>query len=122
MLLQSAIITLFAVFFGYLFKMSTGAQNVLTATYQAPLRGCGEGDVVSQSYIVYLAPGHSLEQHSAIIKKDITPYVEHIYDMYTEKVVYVGKRIDQDLLQAIRADKRVELVECDGIPEPDAEL
>ena len=107
-----------------LFKMSSGAQNPLQASspsYQAPLHNCNTGlERVPESYIVYLAPGYSLEKHSEVVGRDVREFLNHVYDICTGKVVYVGRPVDEGLLKAIRGDKGVEKVECEDVPQPDA--
>ncbi|TVY27984.1 hypothetical protein LHYA1_G003487 [Lachnellula hyalina] len=102
-------------------KMSTATQ-VPSGTYRAPLHNCDYESLVPNSYVIYLTPGHSLEQHSEAVGKDMKPLVHHVFDMYTEKVVYVGRPVDGSLLEAIRADEGVELVECEDEPQLDDEL
>ncbi|KAF2428961.1 hypothetical protein EJ08DRAFT_572453, partial [Tothia fuscella] len=60
-------------------------------------------------HIVYLRPGHSLQDHSAVIGRNIEPYVHKVLtSVYKDKVIYITKRIDEALLAAIRADPKVE--------------
>ncbi|KAI7774893.1 hypothetical protein LA080_007676 [Diaporthe eres] len=90
--------------------------------YQAPLKNCdhnGDFPIVPSSYIIYLAPEHSLAAHSSAIGQDIKLFVHHIYNLYTEKVVYVGRPVDKQLLEKIRSDQGVELVECEAEAVPD---
>lgn len=71
-------------------------------------------------YGVYLFPGHSIEQHSAAIKTDLTPYITHIFDKhYTDRVVYSARNVDNSLLAAIRSDLGVEYVTYDYSVEID---
>ena len=45
-------------------------------------------------------------------------YVETIYDkIFPKKVVYVADGVAEKLLEKIRRDRGVELVECDGHPQ-----
>lgn len=90
--------------------------------YQVPLKNCDHNDdvpIVPDSYIIYLAPGHSLAAHSSAIGQDTKVFVHHIYDLYTDKIVYVGRPVDKQLLEKIRSDQGVELVECEAQAVPD---
>jgi hypothetical protein len=91
-----------------------------TKPYEAPFHACGEGTpmeaITLNGYKINLFPGHTREQHSADIGKDITPHVHHIYDSIEENIVYVGWDINKELLGKIRADRGVEAVECDSMP------
>jgi soluble P-type ATPase len=72
---------------------------------------------VPGNYGVFLFPGHSIEQHSAAIKTDITPHIMHIVNkLWADRVVYSVRNIDNDLLAAIRSDPGVEFVELDHAP------
>ncbi|KAH6722734.1 hypothetical protein BKA61DRAFT_593052 [Leptodontidium sp. MPI-SDFR-AT-0119] len=75
--------------------------------YQAPLRDPGgTGPIVPGNYGVYFFPGHSIEQHSAAIKTDITPHLMHIFDkLWTDHIVYSARNIDRVLLAVIRSDR-----------------
>lgn len=124
---QTLLISIPVLFTVCLFKMSSSNNNqAFLATsgrkYQAPLKNCDHNDdipIVPDSYIIYLAPGHSLAAHTLAIGQDTKPFVHHICDFYTEKVVYVGRPVDKQLLEKIRSDKGVELVECEAEAVPD---
>lgn len=124
---QTLLISIPVLFTVCLFKMSSSNNDqAFLATsgrkYQAPLKNCDHNDdipIVPDSYIIYLAPGHSLAAHTSAIGQDTKPFVHHIYDFYTEKVVYVGRPVDKQLLEKIRSDKGVELVECEAEAVPD---
>jgi hypothetical protein len=67
--------------------------------------------------VIYLAPGHSFQNYSTAVRKDITP---HIFSTFRypalsrwtpENLIYNGKDIDE-LLSAIRSGENVTLVEC----------
>ena len=50
-------------------------------------------------------PGHSLEAHSKTIQQDLTPYTPIVLrDSDKDRVAYAIKRVDDELLEAIRAD------------------
>ena len=78
------------------------------------------------SYIIHLTPYHSLRQHSVAISNavhsDINPHVDNIFDFIRDKVVYVGKAIDEELLAAVRSDEEFEHVSCNLKVRPDAML
>lgn len=124
---QTLLISIAVLYTVYLFKMtSSNNDQAFLATsrqgYQAPLKNCDHNDdipIVPNSYIIYLAPGHSLAAHSSAIGQDTKPFVHHIYDFYTEKIVYVGRPVDKQLLEKIRSDQGVELVECESEAVPD---
>ncbi|KAF4956267.1 hypothetical protein FSARC_11623 [Fusarium sarcochroum] len=71
-------------------------------------------DRVKDSYVVYLLPGHSLDDHATAIQRDLKPHIDHVYSFIKEKVVYVAQSVDKKLLDAIRADRKVEKVEVNG--------
>ncbi|KAF2191788.1 hypothetical protein K469DRAFT_718807 [Zopfia rhizophila CBS 207.26] len=92
---------------------------------KAPMRYCEEPEdpfeIVPGSFIVYLIPGHSLEQHNQAVGTNMGPYITGIFSIvYPDKVVYTCEGVNDDLLVAIRKDCGVEWVGCDhgpGIPE-----
>jgi len=64
-----------------------------------------------RGYFVYLLPGHTLAQHSAAIGRDIQPHISRVLDsIHKDRTVYIGKNIDEELLDLIRMDKGVEYV------------
>ncbi|CAF3457601.1 unnamed protein product [Fusarium graminearum] len=73
---------------------------------------------VKDSYVIYLRPGHSLDDHAKAIKHDLKQHIDHVYSFIEDKVVYVGMAIDKDLLAAIRGDPKVEKVEVQGSASP----
>lgn len=89
-------------------------------TRQAPLLNSdlAPDNRVKDSYVIYLRPGHSLDDHAKAIKHDLKPHIDHVYSFIEEKVVYVGIAIDKDLLAAIRGDAKVEKVEVQGSASP----
>jgi hypothetical protein len=91
-------------------------QSLQNLTDEAPLRphDAKPEDVVAGNYGVYLFPGYSLEQHSEFIKNDLTRHIMHIFDtLYTDRVVYSSRNVDDLLLAAIRSDPGVEAVNYD---------
>jgi hypothetical protein len=115
MLLQTFIASLFALLPRHIIRFGDVHNDqiyVTNGTYQAPLKGCDIPleEIFPQSYFVHLAPGHSLEQHSTAIIRDIQPHILYILDFYKEQIVYVGRGIDEELLAAIRTDPGVNVV------------
>jgi len=81
------------------------------SSYQAPLLGSPPlENFIPGEYFVHLSPDHSLEQHSATIHRDITPYAKDTRRFHKAKNVYYGRGIDDELLSAIRADPKVEKI------------
>ncbi|KAF5027006.1 hypothetical protein F66182_881 [Fusarium sp. NRRL 66182] len=77
-------------------------------------------DRVKDSYIVYLRPGYSLDDHANAIQGGLESHIDHVYSFIKEKVVYVAVSVDKTLLAAIRADPKVEKVEVQGSVNPAA--
>jgi hypothetical protein len=98
----------------FIFASIFYAPNIRTALfgirYEAPLIDKGTPEwIVPDEYFVYLRPGHSLQNHSAVIGRDINPHVRRVLSsLYPDRVVYITNRIDAALLAAIRADTKVE--------------
>ncbi len=68
------------------------------AKYQAPLL-CHSESRIPESYAVFLSPGWTLEQHSAAIDQDLTPYIRWVLDRkILDRVVYHGEDTDDELL------------------------
>src|SRR3954452_18753158 len=92
-------------------------QKGATYTAKAPLRPphSNPDNIIPGSYIVFLFPGQSLEQHSGVVKMDLLKYVRHIYEiLYPEKVVYHAENVGDALLATIRSDSGVDLVDFDA--------
>ncbi|KUJ08216.1 uncharacterized protein LY89DRAFT_725144 [Mollisia scopiformis] len=89
--------------------------------YQAPLVSCeqGHGYLYPGNYLVYLSHGHSLEKHaktvSVAVNRDIRDHIWWILpdSYYPGQVVYSGKRVDDELLGGVRADKGVQEIHCE---------
>ena len=78
---------------------------------------CGADDQsrLPNSYIVWLAPGYSLQEHAMTIRHNVHLHFRSETDVYITsggKVIYCGFDISDELLEVIRADENVELVEC----------
>lgn len=95
------------------------------APYKAPLQpeDVDPRDMDPVSYLVYLTPAHTLQKHSEAIGRDIMPYIRSILDLpyYTERgqVVFSYDRVDDEMLDDIRSDRGVELVEYNGWKQKD---
>lgn len=76
-----------------------------------------EFTIAPETYEVRLLPGHSLESHFEAIKKDLTPFIEHVFDPPPHQVVYLATRFNEELLATIRSDSNIEYVACELIDE-----
>jgi hypothetical protein len=66
------------------------------------------------NFMVFLVPRYSLQEHLAVIERDITHRICGTLDaMYEDRVLYSSSGISDDLLQVIREDKGVSSVNCD---------
>ncbi|KAI5357329.1 hypothetical protein Slin14017_G123380 [Septoria linicola] len=83
-------------------------------TYQAPLHHYDSPARVPDQYVVYLEPGHSLENHKQRVNiEGLSDAITFVFDkLYPDKICY-NAQLDAGLLAAVRADPGVELVECD---------
>jgi hypothetical protein len=88
-------------------------------TYKAPF--CKIEDPrytpVRRGYIVNSFPGHTLEQHSTAVGRDMQPHVGRVIPIRSEdRLYYTGYDIDGKLLDLIKIDKGVKSVreECQG--------
>jgi hypothetical protein len=87
-------------------------QSSSSVPYEAPLLGC-KGSVTSGEYAVSLYPGHSLEDHLAVIGHHIG--VTFHNDLFLHgSTVYWTNVIGKEMLAAIRSDPGVHSVSCDG--------
>jgi hypothetical protein len=72
---------------------------------------------VPGNFMVYLFPGHSFEDHSRAVGKDMAIYKEHwLESLFPDRVVYACDDVGDDLLDAIRNDPGVDGVECNITP------
>ena len=63
---------------------------------------------VSGGYIVNFFPGHTLEQHSTTVGRDMQPHVGKVISIRSEdRFYYTGHDIDGELRDLIRMDKGV---------------
>jgi hypothetical protein len=81
----------------------------------------GPFETVPQAFIICLAPGYSLLQHSEAIQTNIQPYDRHIFNFNDDEVIYRGGGIDDHLLSAFRSDPGVTHLSCDCKPGLDAD-
>ncbi|KAM7188972.1 hypothetical protein V8F33_010306 [Rhypophila sp. PSN 637] len=103
-------------------KTTTAMRPSDAKPYKAPLTPEGidpEKDLLEPiSFIVYLAPGHTLQKLSEAIGRDITPHVRNVldFDYYVKnnQVVFVAERVDDKLLDDIRSDVGVQHVQYNG--------
>ena len=79
--------------------------------YQAPLHG-GQGNVVADQYVVYLAKGYSMEQHKHTVGQALQDSdVLVVFDkLFPDKICY-SVNMDAESFNVIRGDRGVELVE-----------
>jgi hypothetical protein len=86
--------------------------------HQAPLKLCNIEDKHPDEYLVYLTPGVSLEEHKERIGNGLLDAIHRVFDnLYLDKVLY-NAQLGAELLDAVRADPGVELVECNIIKRP----
>jgi hypothetical protein len=103
-------------------------QDQITEPYQAPFSNPNayleDPSIIPDAYIIHLAPGHSIEDHSSAIRTEITPYIHRLEETNKKGIIYTGKSIPYSLLSTIRADPRVSLVDymlsppTEGTPKP----
>ena len=95
-------------------------SNDLLQPYRAALTGRETPYTIEQSYIVDLHHGSSLAEHRATIgRPDLETNIRYIFpDGAVMGVAYVSENIDDETLDNIRADFRVNLVVCECGGEP----
>ena len=94
--------------------------DAIETPYQAPFFNPNaplEDDVSPDSYLIYLTPGYSLDEHKAH-----HGHPEHVGGLldrgrkgYKDNIVYVGTNFNDELLAKIRADPKVVMVEYDHL-------
>jgi hypothetical protein len=88
-------------------------QQACPRTYQAPIEACGDASVIPDSYVIWLFPDVSMEEHSGAVGRDMRIFRRsQIFDD-EDGIVYTVQNLDDDVLNAVRADRGVQLVECD---------
>ena len=91
------------------------SSNIVSTMHEAPLLYNEKPEmIIPHSYIVRLAPGHSLEQHVATINLDTATSVDHVCSFIKAQVFYIVRPVDEALLSAIRSDPKVEDVQCES--------
>lgn len=98
-------------------------HNVTTGRvpYQAPLLNCDDPLRDPDYYMVCLMPGYTLEQHKQTVSEvDFDSVIEFVFSI-PQQVIYSAK-LEDETLDAIRADIRVDLVECDRALPPQNHL
>lgn len=75
------------------------------------------------AYGVFLYRGESLKDHKEAVREhvDLDVHIQRVFDVELPgSIFYYATRINDTALEAIRADNRVAMVECDAIvPMPD---
>lgn len=84
--------------------------------YRAPLHGSErkENDPyqpIPGAFIVHLFPGHSFDEHSQAVGTDMRRYLNRIFNFLEDEVMYSCKEVPDEVLEAIRRDHGVKLVE-----------
>ena len=81
--------------------------------YQAPLRHC-EGDIVPNSYAVFLVSSVSLEQHKRAVDRgaNLDSAISRVHDDTDPDRIFYHAELDNVALAAVRADPGVDFVEC----------
>lgn len=94
----------------------------LTRAYRAPLLGCELPGVVHGSYCVFLHRRCSLEEHKRTVgeEADLDSKISHLFPATQRHgLYYCAGDIDDEILDAIRADITVDMVEYNRSPEID---
>ncbi|PVH78203.1 hypothetical protein DL98DRAFT_256123 [Cadophora sp. DSE1049] len=77
----------------------------------------GAWKIVQRNYVMFLFTGCSIEQHSAAIETDIMPHIIGIMGImgavWTDRIVYIARNVNNELVDSIRADPGVEFVDLD---------
>lgn len=83
--------------------------------YQAPMYHCEE-DIVPNSYIVFLSPGVSLEQHKRSVGPgaDLDSAISRVHDNWDPNRIIYSADLEDGPLAAVRVDTGVDLIECNA--------
>lgn len=98
-------------------------QVPLPHAYRAPLVNCHWPGVVDESYCVFLHQGGSLDKHKRYVlekrgEADLDSRIRHCFpETKAHGLYYCANDIDDGMLEAIRADAVVDMVECDRAGE-----
>jgi hypothetical protein len=82
--------------------------------YRAPLQVPNVPDIylALDEYIVHLSTAHTLHAHCQIIGIDMDPYISATFNVSNSgKIAYLAKGVSNELLETIRSDRGVELVQ-----------
>lgn len=83
--------------------------------YRAPFRQCDGPmeDLIPDSYVVWLAKGHTLQQHKQVLggSFDLDSMVIAVFQCNPGRVCYEVKA-DDSSISAIRADAGVDYIDC----------
>jgi hypothetical protein len=90
------------------------------ATGSAPLHceyiNPAEGYLVPGEYMIVLKSGHSFEAHCNAVNMDMTQYIDSFNRVRrlggTKQVWYVAHDLDDDALECVRTDPRIDYIEC----------
>lgn len=80
--------------------------------YEAPLFCVYRELIIDREFKVHLGPGHTIDQHCAIIASDVRPYIRDFSRNCYLETTYGAKDVDEKLLRAIQSDPDVSLVTC----------
>lgn len=110
----------------YLLYWKTHPLLISINSHRAPLLNCErpEWERVPGSYGVFLYRGESLEEHKAAVREYVDlddAHIRYVWDhTIPGEIFYHAVEINDTALEAIRADTRVAMVECDAaVPMPD---
>jgi hypothetical protein len=85
--------------------------NSTPSLYQAPLRNHDHPGRVP-GYMIYLRQGYSLTTHDAALAIPVNPSTRKVIDLSLDHRIMYHTDVDDETLDAIRADPGVEWVEC----------
>jgi hypothetical protein len=98
---------------------SDAEEEIYQAPFSNPNAYLEEPPIVPDAYIVHLVQGHTIDAHSLAINSDIAPHLDHILDTKSKvTTIYIGHNISDSLLNSIRSDRGVTLVEYETLPFP----
>ncbi|RYP07182.1 hypothetical protein DL765_009234 [Monosporascus sp. GIB2] len=93
--------------------------------YKAPitnqfLRDEDPSSIIEGEYLVNLEPRYTLEQHAEAIGRDLKPHIRHVFEPLVARngteygYAYSTHKIDDELIELIRSDRRVMSVTCNA--------
>ncbi|KAK7756069.1 hypothetical protein SLS62_002012 [Diatrype stigma] len=89
------------------------AGTEIETPYMAPLQSQPNHLIIPGRYIVTLASGHNLADHSAVIGRDLALFGGRQFKLLEPQVVYSVHNVDDELLKAIRSDPKCVRVDYD---------